>query len=127
MDLHDKVLNDEDLAVIEKEMQKIIENGGAKLEQKFDGIFMDTHYDANYEKFEDFSKIIANENCILSVFNYFSFRDKSELNYYDFTLNTEKFTIVVTPTHTINWTYFKNGNFVKGDNNIKFKPPTYLI
>ena len=98
-----------------------------KLKQKFDGIFMDTHYDVNYKKFEDFSKIIANENCILSVFNYFSFRGRSELNYYDYTLNTEKFTIVVTPTHTINWTYFKNGNFVKGDNTIKFKSPTYLI
>jgi len=35
MDLHDKVLNDEDLAVIEKEMKKIIEAGGAKIEQKF--------------------------------------------------------------------------------------------
>jgi threonyl-tRNA synthetase len=35
MDLHDKVLNDEDLAVIEKEMKKIIEGGGAKIEQKF--------------------------------------------------------------------------------------------
>ena len=35
MDLHDKVLNDEDLAVIEKEMKKIVESGGAKIEQKY--------------------------------------------------------------------------------------------
>ena len=35
MDLHDKVLNDEDLALIEKEMRKIVEAGGAKIEQKY--------------------------------------------------------------------------------------------
>lgn len=97
------------------------------LTKKFDGIFMDTHYDMNYEKFEDFSKLIANENCILSVFNYFSFRDTSKLNYYDFTLNTKNFTTNVTSTHTINWTYFKDGNFVRGNNNIKFKKPTHII
>lgn len=97
------------------------------LEQKFDGIFMDTYYDMNYDKFEDYCKHIAKENCILSIFNYFLIRDKSELNYYDFKTDPKEFTFVVNPTHTINWSYFKNGNFLKGDNNIKFTPPTNLI
>lgn len=97
------------------------------LNQKFDGIFMDTHYDTNYEKFEDFCKFIANENCILSVFNYFLIRDKNELNYYNFKTDIEKFTPLVNPIHTINWTYFKNGNFVRGDNKIKFREPTHFL
>jgi spermidine synthase len=98
-----------------------------KLNQKFDGIFMDTHDDMNYEKFEEYSKTIANENCILSIFNYFTFRKQSELNYYEYKVEPHKFTKLVPSTHTINWTYFKNGNFEKGSNIIKFKPVTSII
>jgi spermidine synthase len=98
-----------------------------QINQKFDGIFMDTHDDMNYEKFEDYCKTIANENCILSIFNYFTFRKQSELNYYEYKVEPHKFTKLVSPTHTINWTYFKNGNFEKGDNVIKFKSPTSII
>jgi SAM-dependent methyltransferase len=97
------------------------------LNKKFDGIFMDTHVDINYDKFEEYCKLIANENCILSIFNYFSIRDKSELNHYEYALEPHKFTKIVTPTHSVNWTHFKDGNFVKGDNNIKFKEPTSVI
>jgi len=98
-----------------------------KLNQKFDGIFMDTHYDMNYEKFEDCCKTIANENCILSIFNYFTFRKQNELNYYEYKVDSQKFSKLVSQTHTINWTYFKNGNFERGDNVIKFKSPTCII
>jgi hypothetical protein len=100
---------------------------GLVASKKFDGIFMDTHDDMNYEKFEDYCKTIANENCILSIFNYFTFRKQSELNYYEYKVEPHKFTKLVSPTHTINWTYFKNGNFEKGDNVIKFKSPTSII
>ena len=95
--------------------------------KKFDGIFMDTHYDINYSKFEDYCKTIANENCILSIFNYFTFRKQNELNQYEYQVEPHKFTKIVTPSHIINWTFFKNGSFEKGDNIIKFKPPTSLI
>ena len=98
-----------------------------KLNQKFDGIFMDTHDDINYEKFEDSCKTIANDNSILSIFNYFTFRKQSELNYYEYKVDPHKFTKIVTPIHTINWTYFKNGSFIKGDGIIKFKSPTSII
>jgi spermidine synthase len=97
------------------------------LTKKFDGIFMDTHDDLNYNQFEEYCKTIANENCILSIFNYFTFRTQDELNYYEFKLEPHKFTKVVTPFHTINWTFFKNGNFIKGSNFIKFKNPTHII
>jgi predicted O-methyltransferase YrrM len=95
--------------------------------KKFDGIFMDTHYDINYSKFEDYCKTIANENCILSIFNYFTFRKQNELNQYEYQVEPHKFTKIVSPTHIINWTFFKNGSFEKGDNIIKFKSPTSLI
>jgi predicted O-methyltransferase YrrM len=98
-----------------------------KLNQKFDGIFMDTHDDINYEKFEEYCNSIANENCILSIFNYFTFRDQSKLNRYEYKLEPHKFTKITTSTHTINWTYFKNGNFEKGDGIIKFKSPISII
>lgn len=88
---------------------------------------MDTHDDMNYHKFEEYCKSIANDNCILSVFNYFSFRKQEELNRYEYKLEPNKFTKVVSPIHIINWTYFKNGNFEKGENIIKFKEPRYII
>ena len=97
------------------------------LTKKFDGIFMDTHCDENYNEFEKYCKTIANENCILSIFNYFALRNPLELNYYTCILDITNFTTLVTPTHTINWTYFINGNFIKGDNHIKFKHSNYLI
>ena len=33
------------------------------LNNKFDGIFMDTYEDENYSKFEDYAKMVSNENC----------------------------------------------------------------
>ncbi len=37
---------------------------------KFDGIFHDTFKDENYEKFLDFCKPIAKDNCLLSMFYF---------------------------------------------------------
>lgn len=97
------------------------------LTKKFDGIFMDTHDDSNYLEFENLCKTIANEGCILSIFNYFMLRERSSMNFYDYTLEPSKFSKVVTPTHTVNWTYFQSGEFVKGKNSIKFDEPISLI
>lgn len=98
-----------------------------KLGKKFNGIFMDTHDDPNYTDFEKVCLSIAKEGCILSIFNYFLIREQHSMNFYDYTLEPSKFSKVVTPSHTINWTYFSEGKFEKGKNSIKFKEPTNLI
>ena len=98
-----------------------------KMTSKYDGIFMDTHDDPNYYKFEEYCKNIANENCILSIFNYFTIKDSDQLNYYNYVIEPMKFTKLVESTHTINWTHFNNGEFNKGSNVIKFKSPTCII
>ena len=91
------------------------------LNKKFDGIFMDTHEDPDYKKFEEYAKLVSKEGTILSIFNYFWIRDRNELNEYICERDSFNFARVVAPFHYINWTYFKNGNFVKGDNKIKSK------
>ena len=97
------------------------------LTDKFDGIFMDTHDDPNYLEFENTCLSIANTGCILSIFNYFMLRERHSMNFYEYTLEPSKFSKVVTPSHTINWTYFNGQKFEKGKNSIKFKEPTSLI
>lgn len=97
------------------------------LSTKFDGIFMDTHADINYNKFEEYCKLIANKDCILSIFNYFTFRDIETMNSYAYRLEPSKFSKIVSSIHTINWTHFDGNTFVKGDNKIKFSKPTTLI
>ena len=98
------------------------------LDTKFDGIFMDTHADLNYSKFEEYSKMIANDGCILSIFNYFSFRESDTMNYYDYKLDSNNFTKLVSNIHTINWTHFNGNDFVKKLNNkINFPSPTKII
>lgn len=97
------------------------------LDIKYDGIFMDTHADINYNDFENSCKTISNKNCILSIFNYFSLRDYKSMNSYPYKLEPSKFTQLVAPIHYINWTWFNGNEFVKGKNSIKFNPPTSLI
>jgi len=97
------------------------------LTKRFNGIFMDTHDDSNYIKFEEYCRVIAEENCIISIFNYFTLKNQDELNCYEFRLEPHKFTKIVSPVHTINWTVFKGNNFIKTDNNIKFSRPVNLI
>jgi len=96
------------------------------LNKKFDGIFMDTHDDENYRKFEEYASIVSKEGTILSIFNYFDLRDRSELNEYVCKMDSLNFAKVVNGIHYVNWTYFKNGNFEKGSNKIKSKQ-THLI
>lgn len=87
------------------------------LTQKFDGIFMDTYDDLNYNKFEEYCKMISSPNCILSIFNYFSLRDTSELNSYEYALQSDKYDTVVQNHHTIHWTVFDGTSFNKAPNN----------
>lgn len=96
------------------------------LTKKFDGIFMDTHDDINYHKFEDYAKLIAKEECILSIWNYFSIRNRSELSEYVCEVDGLNFPKVVDGIHYVNWTYFRDGKFIKGSNQIKSKQ-THLI
>ena len=93
---------------------------------KYDGIFMDTHHDPNQTLFEEYSKLIAKEGCILSIFNYFTIRDRSTMNNYEYRLEPSKFSKLVTNSHTINWTHFNSGEFVKGSNKIK-STQTHII
>lgn len=93
---------------------------------KFDGIFMDTYDDKNHNSFEDHAKSISNEGCILSMFNYFTLRDEDSMNSISFDLSGNRFMKNTENKHTINWTVFKNGDFVKTNN--KFNTyQTHLI
>lgn len=96
------------------------------INKKFDGIFMDTHDDDNYRKFEEYASIVSKEGTILSIFNYFDLRDRNELNEYVCKMDSLNFAKVVNGIHYVNWTYFKNGNFEKGSNKIK-SSQTHLI
>ena len=109
------------------------------LDSKFDGIFMDTFcpddesFELNkseeeqkkmldyffeepsekewnkYVSFEDYCKTIANEGCILSIYEYSKFR--KDLN---FTIVDTDWGVDGYPTnHKLCWTYFSNGEFNK--------------
>ena len=109
------------------------------LKMKFDGIYMDTFcpedesfeidkseeevkkmldyfYEEPSEKewnkyvsFEDYCKTIANENCILSIYEYSKFR--KDIN---FTIVDTDWGVDGYPTnHKFGWTYFSNGKFTK--------------
>lgn len=97
------------------------------LDLKYDGIFMDTYDDIMQPHFENYAKMIAKEGCILSIFNYFTQREKSSMNEYYYKLDTGKFTTTVKDTHIVNWTVYENGNFIKTNNNINFPEPDKII
>jgi predicted O-methyltransferase YrrM len=96
------------------------------LTKKFDGIFMDTHDDENYRKFEEYAKLVSKEGTILSIFNYFDLRNRNELNEYVSEMDSLNFPRVVNPIHYVNWTIFESGEFVKTNNKIK-STQTHLI
>lgn len=94
----------------------------------FNGIFMDTHDDPNYNKFEEVAKLVAAEGCILSIFNYFTQRDPSTMNHYEYKLEPGNFSKVVTPVHNIYWTHFFDGEWRKSPTNkIQFPEPVSKI
>jgi len=86
------------------------------LDVKFDGIFMDTYDDPNYSKFEDYSKLISNENCVLSIFSYFALRDTKDLHSHYFEIKSkhrENYPKIIENGHTCNWSYFIDSKFQK--------------
>tara|TARA_B110000285_G_scaffold74807_1_gene86135 strand:- start:1905 stop:3026 length:1122 start_codon:yes stop_codon:yes gene_type:complete len=83
------------------------------LNQKFDGIFMDTFSDLNYYKFEDYAKLIANENCILSIYEYHLTRKLNELNTRFVSVDTSKYPKRIKNSKEICWTYYSYGEFRK--------------
>ena len=83
---------------------------------KFDGIFMDTYDDPNHDNFEEYAKSIAKEGCILSMFNYFTCRDKNTMNSIAYDLTGNRFMKNTQNIHSVNWTVYEKGNFIKTDN-----------
>ena len=83
------------------------------LSKKFDGIFMDTYEDENYSKFEDYAKLISNENCCLSIYEYAELRSLDSLNSKAKGLEQQGYELLLKPYHTICWTYFVGGEFRK--------------
>lgn len=93
----------------------------------FDGIYFDTHNDPNSHLIEEYASMLSKEGTILSVFNYFNFRDIDELNTYKCIVDPENFPKLTNNIHNIHWTYFTNGKFKKGSNKIKFHGSTKII
>lgn len=98
-----------------------------QLGMKYDGIFMDTHDDPNQIYFEEISKQVANNKCILSIFNYFTQRDSKDMNEYIFNLDKPKFTTTVKDFHRVNWTVFNGSEYLKTSSRISFPDPTKII
>lgn len=93
----------------------------------FDGIYFDTHNDPNSHLIEEYASMLSKEGTILSVFNYFNFRDINELNTYKCILDPENFPKLTNNIHNVHWTYFTNGEFIKGSNKINFHGGTKII
>ena len=81
---------------------------------------MDTYDDPNYSKFEDYSKLISNENCVLSIFSYFACRDTKDLHSHYFEIKSKhrkNYPKIIEKGHTCNWSYFIDGEFQKKKSN----------
>ena len=85
------------------------------LDKKFDGIFMDTYGDdfKKYSLFEQYCVSVANEGCILSLFEYASVRSLKNLNYRYFYYDQGEYELNLKEAHPICWSYFINGSFKK--------------
>lgn len=83
---------------------------------KFDGIFMDTYGDDlnKYAYFEQCATNVAEEGCILSIYEYPSIRKESSLNFVRALLtNSNDYPLDLKPEHKICWTYYNGGKFRK--------------
>ena len=67
----------------------------------FDGIYFDTHNDPNSHLIEEYASMLSKEGTILSVFNYFNFRDIDELNTYKCIIDPENFPKLTNNIHNI--------------------------
>lgn len=86
-----------------------------KLAKKYDGIFMDTYGDEleKYAKFEDYAKLIANEGCVLALWEYSAFRKLDTLNYYNFPVHQNNYKLLLRPLHKVCWSYYFANEFRK--------------
>ena len=84
--------------------------------EKFDGIFMDTYGDnlEKYNSFERHAKMIADHNCILSIYEYPSVRDTDTLNFVYLDLPQKSdYPIALKASHRLCWSYFVAGEWRK--------------
>lgn len=93
----------------------------------YDGIFFDTHNDPNSNLIEEYAKYVSKEGTILSAFNYFNVRDVNELNSYKCILDPNNFPKLTKNIHFVYWSFYKQGKFVKGSNQINFNGGTKII
>lgn len=86
-----------------------------KLDKKYDGIFMDTYGDDlnKYKQFESYIIPIANQNAILSIYEYEQCRPLNELNYKAFEWVNENYNLKLKPFHRVCWTYLVGDKFRK--------------
>lgn len=85
------------------------------LDKKYDGIFMDTYGDDlnKYRQFESYVVPIANQNAILSIYEYEHCRLLKDLNYKAFEWINENYNLALKPFHRVCWTYLVGDKFRK--------------
>lgn len=81
--------------------------------QKFDGIFMDTYRDSNYSKFESYAKMISNENCCLSIYEYDKLVHPSLLNNELHIVNPMGYSKLANTAKKVSWRYYVAGEYRK--------------
>lgn len=77
--------------------------------EKYDGIFMDTYGDGidKYATFEDYAGMVADNNCILSIYEYPSIRDTNTLNYVYLDLPQDtNYPLALKASHRLCWSYY---------------------
>lgn len=85
------------------------------LQRKFDGIFMDTYGDDfnKYRQFPMYAKLVANENCCLSLWEYAAIRNPEEINFKLVEVEQKDYELLLNPYHVVCWSYFVSGDFRK--------------
>lgn len=85
------------------------------LTSKYDGIFMDTYGDSftKYGQFEDTCSDIANENCVLSLYEYERVENPVYLNRKLFSWKQGEYELKLKRNHSVCWKYYVGGTFRK--------------
>lgn len=85
------------------------------LDRKFDGIFMDTYGDDHnkYRQFPMYAKLIAKENCCLSLWEYKQIESLEKVNYKVVEVDQKDYELLLRPYHIVAWSYFVAGEFRK--------------
>lgn len=85
------------------------------LTSKYDGIFMDTYGDSysKYALFESTCQEIAEENCILSLYEYEQIENPVYLNRRMYKWEQGDYELKLKQGHSVCWKYFVGGKFRK--------------